>query len=79
MGWDAFGLPAEGAAVKNNTAPAKWTYENIEYMKNQLKILGFSYDWDREVLTCRPEYYSGTKWFFTELYKKGLVYKKPQQ
>ncbi|MFD0965525.1 leucine--tRNA ligase [Seminibacterium arietis] len=76
MGWDAFGLPAEGAAVKNNTAPAKWTYENIEYMKNQLKILGFSYDWDREVTTCRPEYYKWEQWFFTELYKKGLVYKK---
>ncbi|TCP17804.1 leucyl-tRNA synthetase [Nicoletella semolina] len=76
MGWDAFGLPAEGAAVKNNTAPAKWTYENIEYMKNQLKVLGFSYDWDREVTTCRPEYYKWEQWFFTELYKKGLVYKK---
>ncbi|SUT90980.1 leucine--tRNA ligase [Actinobacillus lignieresii] len=76
MGWDAFGLPAEGAAVKNNTAPAKWTYENIEYMKGQLKMLGFSYDWDREVTTCRPEYYKWEQWFFTELYKKGLVYKK---
>ena len=76
MGWDAFGLPAEGAAVKNNTAPAKWTYENIEYMKNQLQLLGFSYDWDREVTTCRPEYYKWEQWFFTELYKKGLVYKK---
>ncbi|ANF67666.1 leucine--tRNA ligase [[Haemophilus] ducreyi] len=76
MGWDAFGLPAEGAAVKNNTAPAKWTYENIEYMKNQLKVLGFSYDWDREITTCRPEYYKWEQWFFTELYKKGLVYKK---
>ncbi|SUU45861.1 leucyl-tRNA synthetase [Actinobacillus ureae] len=76
MGWDAFGLPAEGAAVKNNTAPAKWTYENIEYMKGQLKMLGFSYDWDREVTTCRPEYYKWEQWFFTKLYKKGLVYKK---
>ena len=76
MGWDAFGLPAEGAAVKNNTAPAKWTYENIEYMKNQLQLLGFSYDWDREVTTCRPEYYKWEQWFFTELYKRGLVYKK---
>ena len=76
MGWDAFGLPAEGAAVKNNTAPAKWTYENIAYMKNQLQLLGFSYDWDREVTTCRPEYYKWEQWFFTELYKKGLVYKK---
>ncbi|WP_426876880.1 leucine--tRNA ligase [Glaesserella parasuis] len=76
MGWDAFGLPAEGAAVKNKTAPAKWTYENIEYMKNQLKALGFGFDWDREVTTCRPEYYKWEQWFFTELYKKGLVYKK---
>ncbi|MDU8923534.1 leucine--tRNA ligase [Pasteurellaceae bacterium LIM206] len=76
MGWDAFGLPAEGAAVKNNTAPAKWTYENIEYMKKQLNLLGFSYDWDREIATCRPEYYKWEQWFFTELYKKGLVYKK---
>ncbi|OOH88937.1 leucine--tRNA ligase [Pasteurellaceae bacterium 15-036681] len=76
MGWDAFGLPAEGAAVKNKTAPAKWTYENIEYMKNQLKVLGFGFDWDREVTTCRPEYYKWEQWFFTELYKKGLVYRK---
>lgn len=76
MGWDAFGLPAEGAAIKNKTAPAKWTYENIEYMKNQLKSLGFGFDWDREVTTCRPEYYKWEQWFFTELYKKGLVYKK---
>ena len=76
IGWDAFGLPAEGAAIKNKTAPAKWTYENIEYMKNQLQLLGFSYDWDREVTTCRPEYYKWEQWFFTELYKKGLVYKK---
>ncbi|HDR0642427.1 leucine--tRNA ligase [Pasteurella multocida] len=76
MGWDAFGLPAEGAAIKNKTAPAKWTYENIEYMKNQLKILGFGFDWDREVTTCKPEYYKWEQWFFTELYKKGLVYKK---
>ena len=76
IGWDAFGLPAEGAAIKNKTAPAKWTYENIEYMKNQLKMLGFGYDWDREITTCRPEYYKWEQWFFTELYKKGLVYKK---
>ncbi|WP_424405285.1 leucine--tRNA ligase [Pasteurella sp. PK-2025] len=76
MGWDAFGLPAEGAAIKNKTAPAKWTYENIDYMKNQLKILGFGFDWDREVTTCKPEYYKWEQWFFTELYKKGLVYKK---
>ena len=76
IGWDAFGLPAEGAAIKNKTAPAKWTYENIEYMKNQLKMLGFGYDWDREIATCRPEYYKWEQWFFTELYKKSLVYKK---
>ena len=76
IGWDAFGLPAEGAAIKNKTAPAKWTYENIKYMKNQLKMLGFGYDWDREIATCRPEYYKWEQWFFTELYKKGLVYKK---
>ncbi|WP_392563151.1 leucine--tRNA ligase [Orbus sturtevantii] len=76
IGWDAFGLPAEGAAVKNNTAPAKWTYENIAYMKKQLKLLGFGYDWDREVTTCKPEYYKWEQWFFTKLYEKGLVYKK---
>lgn len=76
IGWDAFGLPAEGAAVKNNTAPAPWTYENINYMKGQLKKLGFGYDWDREVTTCTPEYYRWEQWFFTKLYEKGLVYKK---
>ncbi|OOF89526.1 leucine--tRNA ligase [Rodentibacter ratti] len=76
IGWDAFGLPAEGAAIKHKTAPAKWTYENIEYMKNQLKMLGFGYDWDREIATCKPEYYKWEQWFFTELYRKGLVYKK---
>ncbi|MCE2593578.1 leucine--tRNA ligase [Motilimonas cestriensis] len=76
MGWDAFGLPAENAAINNNTAPAKWTYENIEYMKTQLKQLGFGYDWDRELATCRPEYYRWEQWFFTKLYEKGLVYKK---
>jgi leucyl-tRNA synthetase len=76
IGWDAFGLPAEGAAVKNNTAPAPWTYGNIAYMKSQLKLLGFGYDWDREVTTCRPEYYRWEQWFFARLFEKGLVYKK---
>jgi leucyl-tRNA synthetase len=76
MGWDAFGLPAENAAISNNTAPAKWTYSNIDYMKTQLKSLGFGYDWDREVATCTKEYYRWEQWFFTRLYEKGLVYKK---
>jgi len=76
MGWDAFGLPAENAAVKNKTAPAKWTDENIAYMKNQLKRLGFGYDWSRELATCKPSYYQWEQWFFTRLYEKGLVYKK---
>lgn len=76
MGWDAFGLPAEGAAIKNNVPPAKWTYENIDYMRGQLKRLGFAYDWDRELATCNPKYYRWEQWFFTQLYEKGLVYKK---
>ncbi|GAA3700096.1 leucine--tRNA ligase [Oceanisphaera sediminis] len=76
IGWDAFGLPAENAAINNKTAPAPWTYENIDYMKNQLKRLGFGYDWDRELATCTPEYYRWEQWFFTKLYEKGLVYKK---
>ena len=76
MGWDAFGLPAENAAIKNNKAPAKWTYENIEHMKTQLKQLGLGVDWNREIATCKPEYYKWEQWLFTELFKKGLIYKK---
>lgn len=76
IGWDSFGLPAENAAINNKTAPAPWTYQNIEYMKNQLKLLGFGYDWSREIATCTPEYYRWEQWFFTKLYEKGLVYKK---
>ncbi|ARD21341.1 leucine--tRNA ligase [Shewanella japonica] len=76
IGWDSFGLPAENAAINNKTAPAPWTYENIDYMKNQLKLLGFGYDWSREIATCTPEYYQWEQWFFTKLYEKGLVYKK---
>ncbi|MEW8025061.1 MAG: leucine--tRNA ligase [Candidatus Thiodiazotropha sp.] len=76
MGWDAFGLPAENAALKNRVAPAGWTYDNIAYMKGQLIRLGFGYDWRRELATCQPGYYKWEQWLFTELFKKGLVYRK---
>ncbi len=76
MGWDAFGLPAENAAIKNNTLPKDWTYKNIEAMKEQLKTVGLSYDWDREVTSCSPDYYKHEQKFFLDLYKKGLAYQK---
>jgi len=76
MGWDAFGMPAENAAIEHKTHPAKWTYDNIDYMRSQLKRMGFSYDWDREIATCRPEYYKWEQLIFLKMFKEGLAYKK---
>lgn len=76
MGWDAFGMPAENAAIANRTHPASWTYSNIDAMRNQLKKMGFSYDWDREIATCRPEYYRWEQWLFLKMYEKGMAYRK---
>ena len=76
MGWDSFGLPAENAAIQNNTPPREWTLRNIANMKAQMKRLGFAYDWSREVTTCLPEYYRWNQWFFLKLYEKGLAYRK---
>ena len=78
MGWDAFGLPAENAAIQNKVPPAKWTYDNIAYMKQQLKSLGFAIDWSRELATCKPDYYKWNQWLFLRMLEKGIAYKKTQ-
>ena len=75
MGWDSFGLPAENAAISNNTPPREWTLRNIANMKAQMKRIGFAYDWSREVTTCLPDYYRWNQWFFLKLYEQGLVYR----
>lgn len=76
MGWDAFGMPAENAAIDNNTHPAAWTYENIRTMRAQLKKMGFSYDWNREIATCHPEYYRWEQWLFLKMLENGMAYRK---
>ena len=76
MGWDAFGMPAENAAIENNTHPAAWTYANIDTMRGQLKRIGLSYDWDREIATCTPEYYRWEQWLFIKMVEKGMAYRK---
>ena len=76
MGWDSFGLPAENAAIKSGVHPKTWTLNNIDYMKKELKKLGFSYDWDREITTCLPEYYNWNQWIFLKMLERGLAYKK---
>ena len=79
MGWDAFGLPAENAAMKNRVPPARWTYQNIEYMRKQLRQLGFAYDWSRELATCRPDYYRWEQWHFTRLFERGIAYRRESE
>ncbi|MEM7278609.1 MAG: class I tRNA ligase family protein, partial [Pseudomonadota bacterium] len=76
MGWDAFGMPAENAAIKNDVPPSEWTYKNIAYMRGQLDRMGYAYDWRREVTTCKPDYYRWEQWLFTKLFERGLVYRQ---